>query len=284
MRRSTNPALEPGVYRIDVPCERAHVFGKWRRAQQGKVHLLELENGPHGTARINFVVFKKPGMFPRGKLGQPVKGEVGALPDWSDVIAFTLPPLAIAETSVSVKLGEALAGLAGPELAAMKDAVQVASANLAVIRAQFEAVKAGKVMNPSAVLHNAAAMTAQTIDLLVTRAAAVPGKLPAHLVDAAVASLRDLQAAIQAAPGKALHALTDFGGSVADNWLKPFVLPAELGLLGVGLVVLGGFMAWEQKRTTPTTQNLMLAGGALALLGGTTLSTNISDLLERATK
>lgn len=282
MHTPANPLL-PGVYRLDLPCDQAHRFGRWRRAQKGKVHLLELENGPNGTARINFVVFQKPGMFP-SKLGDPVKGVVGALPDWADVVTFTLSPLGAAQAALGQKMGEFFSAHAAVDLAALRDGVQIANANLAVIRAELEAVKAGKTMNPAAVLHNAAAMTAQTLDLLVRRAAAIPANLPRHVVDDAILKLHELGEAFKAAPGKALHALTEFPGAVVDQWLKPFVLPAEAGLLGVGLVVLGGFMAYEQKRTSPTSNNLMLAGGALAILGGATLASNVSNLIPRDAK
>lgn len=284
MQRTAANPLTPGVYRVDLKCEDAHHFGRWRRAQKGKVHLLELENGPNGTARVNFVVFDKPGAFPFGKLGKPVPGVVGALPDWADVVSFVFPPLTSVQTSLGAQMGEYLAQHAVAELAGLRDAVTIARANMDVIEAQLKTVREGKAMNPAAILHNAATMTANTLELLTTRAAAIPANLPRHVVDNAILKLRDLGDAIKAAPGKALHALTQFPGQVLDNWLKPFVLPYEIGMLGLGLVVLGGFMAYEQKRTTPTTTNLMLAGGALAILGGGTLASNVSDLLPRDAK
>lgn len=276
----TNP-LAPGVYRIDLPCPLAPAFGNWRRAQRGKVHVIELENGPGGTARVSFVVFAKPGAFPFGKLGTPTAGQiVGVLPDWRDVVLFVLKPLGPLELAFEAKLwADFFLQHAQPEFAELRDAVTVVRANIAVIRSQLEAVKDGKSTQPAAVLHNASALAKQSIELLLRKAGAIPLAFPRHLVNDAIAHLQALVDEIAAAPGKALHAVSQFGSSVFDNVLKPFVIPAEIGLAGVALLVLGGYLAFEQKKQTDLTKNLMLAGGAIALFGGVTTASNIKDLL-----
>jgi len=285
----TNP-LTPGVYRIDLPCKLAPVFGNWRRAQKGKVQLLELENGPPAqgsvggepTARVSFVVFKPPGAFPFGRLGKPVAGQlVGEAPGWADVLSFVLAPLGAADAALGEKMGEFLAAHTTPEFAGLHEAVVIVQANMGVIRAQIEMVRNGAPNGP-AVLHNAATLVAQSIELLVQRAGAIPGAFPRVVINEALAKLNELADAIAAAPGRALHAITKFPGQVWDNWLKPFVLPAEIGLAGVGLLLLGGYLAYsEGGKVTPTTKNLMLAGGAIAVLGGATLATNIADVLPK---
>jgi hypothetical protein len=287
MTVAANP-LTPGVYRIDLPCELAPQFGNWRRAQKGKVHVLELENGParlgssDPTARVSFVVFNRPGAFPFGRLGRPVAGQiVGELPGWGDVVAFVFAPLGAAEGALGQKMGEFLAAHTQPEFAALHEAVAVVQANMAVIRAELVAVRNGAPNGP-AVLHHAAQLVGQSIELLVQRAGAIPGAFPRVVINEALAKLNELADAIAAAPGKALHAISQFPGKVWDSWLKPFVLPAEIGLGGVGLLLLGGYLVYSQGgKMTPTTKNLMLAGGAIAVLGGATLATNIADTLER---
>jgi hypothetical protein len=276
----TNP-LSPGVYRIDLPCPLAPVFGNWRRAQRGKVQLLALENGPAGTARVSFVVFKAPGAFPFGRLGKPTEGQiVGELPGWAGIVAYVLNPLGAAESALGQKMSEFLAAHTAPEFAALHEAVAVVKANMAVIRAELELVRQGAPNGP-AVLHHAAVLVGQSIELLVQRAGAIPGAFPRVVINEALAKLNELADAIAAAPANALHAITSFGEKTWDSWLKPFVLPAEIGLGGVALLLLGGYLAYTEKTPSPTAKNLMLAGGAIAVLGGATLATNVADTMER---
>lgn len=284
----TNP-LAPGVYRIDLPCRLAPVFGNWRRAQRGKVHVIELENGPPEpsrigagpTARVSFVVFGKPGAFPLGRLGSPVAGQiVGGELGWADVVAFVYSPLGAVNAALGQKMSDFLIAHTQPEFAALHDAVVVVKANMAVIRAELDAVRGGAPNGP-AVLHHAAQLVAQSIELLVQRAGAIPGAFPRVVINEALAKLNELADAIAAAPGKALHAITDFGAATWEAWLKPFVLPAEIGLGGVALLLLGGYLAYTEKTPSPLAKNLLLAGGAIAVLGGATLATNVADTLER---
>lgn len=277
----TNP-LTPGVYRIDLPCELAPLFGNWRRAQKGKVHVIELENGPEGKARVSFVVFGRPGAFPFGRLGHPVRGSVvgATMPDWPDVVAFIFRPLGPTEEALSVKRwADFFLSHAAPEFAELQAAVAVARANVAIIRAQLEQVKAGTSRSPAAAVSNAASLAQQSIELLLAKAGRIPLSFPRALVNESIATLTALVDEIKAAPGKALHAITEFAGDAFNKVALPFVIPAELGLVGVGLLLLGGYLAFQEKKTTPTTRNLMLAGGAVALLGGGTVASNIKDLL-----
>jgi hypothetical protein len=280
----TNP-LAPGVYRIDLPCELAAVFGNWRRAQKGRVQLLELDNGPGGRARVTFVVFQRPGAFPFGRLGKPVVGElVGAMPDWTDVVQIALVPLPALLLALEGKaMADFLAEHTTAEFAPLRDAIGIARANAAIIRMQLEAVKNGTSVNPAAALQNAANLVRQSTELIVHAGGSIPGQFARHVVNSALERLHDLGEAIASAPQKALAAVAKFPGLVLDNWLKPFVLPAEGALLGIALIAGGAYLAYEQKQTTPLTRNLMLAGGAIALLGGGVLASNVSNLIPRET-
>ncbi|MEY2875341.1 MAG: hypothetical protein RLZZ373_2712 [Pseudomonadota bacterium] len=272
------PVVNPlaiGVYRIDLPTEKAADFGRWRRAQRGKVQLCELENGPNGTARVSFAVLARPGAFPFGKLGKPTRGAlvVGAImPEWKDIVLFPLRQFPGAELALQVGTwANFFATRAGPEFAALRDAVTVARANLAVVRSQLELVRNGSLPNPGAVLADAAQTVKASVELLLTRAAAIPIAFPRALVNDAIKELTAVADAIAAAPGKALHALTDFASDAANKLAGPALL--ELG--AVVLVGLGGLMAFGEKKVTPTSRNLMLAGAAAAFAGGFGAGINI---------
>lgn len=269
-----NP-LAVGVYRIDLPIDKAADFGKWRRAQRGRVHVCELENGPNGSARVTFAVLDRPGAFPFAKLGKPVAGSIIAgavLPEWKDVVLFPLRQLPGAELALQVaRWANFFATHAQPEFAGLRDAVTVARGNLAVVRAQLELVRNGSVPNPGQVLQNAAQTVRASVDLLLSRAAAIPIAYPKELVNDAIKELTAAADAIAAAPGKALHAITDFAGKAADTLAAPVLL--ELGaavLLGAGAL-----MAFAEKKVTPTSRNLMLGGAAAALASGFDLGLNL---------
>jgi hypothetical protein len=273
----TNP-LAPGVYRLDMPCPLAPAFGVWRRAQKGKVHVIELENGPNDTARVSFVVFGKPGAFPFGKLGYPRRGQVvGALPDWPDVVAFVLRPLGPTEDALAVARWAAFfAAHSTQEFAALHAAIELARANVAIIRLQLEQVKAGTSPNPAAAVHNAAALAKQSIEQILSAAGAIPLAFPRQLVNEAIARLQALADEIAAAPGKALHAISNF----ADDALG-FVVPADIGLIGVGALLLGAYLRYSEKKASPLSNNLMLAGGAAMVVGGAQAALSVEKTLER---
>lgn len=276
----TNP-LAVGVYRIDLPIARAIDFGKWRKAQRGRVQLCELENGPNGTARVSFAVLDRPGAFPFGKLGKPQRGNlvVGAvLPEWKDVVLFPLRQFPGAELALQVGTwANFFATHATAEFAALKDAITIARANLAIVRAQLELVRNGTAPNPGQVLQNAAVLVKQAAEMVLSRAAAIPIAYPRELVNNAIKELTAVADAIAAAPGKALHALTDFAGGVVDT----LALPVGLEALAVVALAAGGFMAFTEKKVTPLSRNLMLAGAGAAVAAGFVGTKNVLDLVNR---
>lgn len=276
----TNP-LAVGVYRIDLPIARAVDFGKWRRAQRGRVQICELENGPNGSARVSFAVLDRPGAFPFGKLGKPTRGNlvVGAvLPEWKDVVLFPLRVFPPAELALEVtRWANFFASHATAEFAALKDAVTVARGNLAVVRAQLELVRNGSVPNAGAVLQDAAKTIKASVELLLTKAGAIPIAFPRQLVNAAIKDLTAVADAIAAAPGKALHALTDFAGGVVDT----LALPVALEALAVVALAAGGFMAFTEKKVTPLSRNLLLVGAGAGIAAGFVGTTNVIDLVNR---
>ncbi len=263
----TNP-LAVGVYRIDLPIDRAPDFGKWRRAQKGRVQLCELENGPNGTARVSFAVLDRPGAFPFGKLGKPVRGSIvvgSVVPDWKDVVLFPLRALPGAELALqAARWANFFAQHAQPEFAALKDAITIARANLAVVRAELELVRNGSATDPAAALRNAAATIKASAELVLKRAAAIPIAYPKELVNEVIKELTATADAIASAPGKALHAITSFAGDTFDKLAGPALL--ELG--AVVLLGAGGLMAFSEKKVTPTSRNLILGGAAAAFAAG----------------
>jgi hypothetical protein len=285
-RAVTNP-LERGVYQIDLPCELAAGFGRWRRAQKGRVHVIDLQNGPDdGTARISFVVFAAPGAFPFGKLGRPRRGEVvGVMPDWTDVALLALkqfPPLRLVLEGKA--FADFVAAHTAPEFAALRDALTAARVNALVVGQLLEGVRSGAATNPAGALHQAAALVQQSLELIAKRAAAIPIAFPRAVVDEVLGKLKEMGEAIAAAPGKALAAVSKFPGLVVDNWLKPFVLPAEASLLGVAAALAGGFLIYTEGKATTLSKSLVLGGAAVALLSGGVLASNLNDLLPRAPK
>jgi hypothetical protein len=277
-RAVTNP-LAAGVYRIDLPCELAPTFGKWRRAQKGKVHVIDLENGPSGTARVSFVVFAPPGAFPFGKLGKPTRGEViGAMPDWSDVVTFALkqfPPARLALEGA--ELAAWVKEHAGPELAELRAALDVARTNIRIVGSLLTTVRDGSAPNPAAAMQQAAELVKQALELVSRKAAAIPGAIPRHVIDQVITQLNELAKAIAAAPGKALSAISDF----ASDMVSTFALPVGLAELGVVAMAAGGFLAWTEKKVTPTSRNLMLAGAASAFAAGFFGAKNVDTLLHQ---
>lgn len=276
----TNP-LAVGVYRIDLPTERAADFGKWRKAQRGRVQLCQLENGPNGTARVSFAVLDRPGAFPFGKLGKPTRGAIvsGVLPEWKDVVLFPLRQFPGAELALQVGTWANFFATHGTaEFAALRDAVTVARGNLAVVRAQLELVRNGSVPNPGAVLANAAQTVKASVDLLLSRAAAIPIAYPRELVNQAIKELTAVADAIAAAPGKALHALTSFASDAVDT----FGVPAILGASSVLLAGVGALLVFGEKKLTRESRNLILAGAAAAFASGFVGSWNLFSPTPKA--
>lgn len=276
----TNP-LAVGVYRIDLPIARAVDFGKWRKAQRGRVQICELENGPNGSARVSFAVLDRPGAFPFGKLGKPTRGNlvVGAvLPEWKDVVLYPLRQFPGAELALQVGTwANFFATHATAEFSALKDAVTVVRGNLAVVRAQLELVRNGSVPNPGQVLQNAATLVKASVELLLKKAAAIPIAYPRELVNAAIKELTAVADAIAAAPGRALHALTNFASDAFDTLAPPVGLAAG----AVVAMLAGGFLVFTEQKITPTSRNLLLGAAAAAFASGFFGVKNVDDLLHR---
>lgn len=285
MQRANRNPLERGVYRVDFAPELAPVFGRWRRAQNGKVHLLELEDGPAGKARVSFAVFGRPGAFPFGQLGFPERGDVvGALPDWTDVLGFIMDPLGSVEAHlVSSALAWARDAVA-PELEQLRTAIAVVKTNIALVNAQLEAIRTGHAANPAAMLQSAGLLVQQSIELLLKTAGGIAIEFPRDTVNELLKKLHVLAEAIKAAPGKAMHAVTSFAKGAMDKVVTPFVLPYEIGMGGIGVLGLAAFLAYEQGKVTDQTKNLALVGGAIALLGGGLLGRNIVHALSPSEK
>jgi hypothetical protein len=280
---TVGPVVNPlavGVYRIDLPVELASTFGKWRRAQRGRVQLCELENGPNGSARVSFAVLDRPGAFPFGKLGKPTRGTLvsgDVLPEWKDVVLFPLRQFPGAEVALQVGTwANFFATHATAEFGALRDAVTVARGNLAVVRAQLELVRNGSVPNAGAVLQNAAGTIKASVELLLSRAAAIPLAYPRELVNNAIKELTAVADAIAAAPGKALHALSNFAGDVANT----FALPVGLEALAIVGLAAGGFLAWTEKKITPLSRNLLLGGAAAGVAAGFVGTQNVMHLFD----
>jgi hypothetical protein len=274
-----NP-LAAGLYRVEVAPELAQVFGRWRRANAERVHVIGLEPSEEG-ARVVFAVYKPPGAFPFGQLGHPEVAEVvvGAVADWIDVIGFLANPLGAAERAIGEAAAHFVADVSKPELKGLRDALIISRANVATIRAILEAVKNGTAPNPAAALGQAAAMAKQTIEVLVTAGGAIPIDFPRNLVNAALQKLHELEAEIKAAPGKALHAVSQFASDVVKK-AAPVLVPGQIGIWGLGIVALGGFLAWEQGKRSELTDKMMLAGAAVAVLGGGIAGSNLFNLFE----
>jgi hypothetical protein len=270
------------VYRIDLPIELAGAFGKWRRAQRGRVQLCELENGPGGTARVSFAVLDRPGAFPFGRLGKPVRGSIisgAALPEWKDVVLYPLRFFPPAELALEAsRWANFFTSHATAEFAALKDAVTIARANLAVVRSQLELVRNGSVPNPGAVLANAAQTVKASVEMLLSRAAAIPVAFPRELVNSAIKDLTAVADAIASAPGKALHALTSFAGDVVDK----FAVPAALEVGAAIALGIGGLMIFTDKKVTPQSRNLLLGAAAAAVAAGFVGGINVFGPIQKA--
>ena len=145
------------------------------------------------------------------------------------------------------------------------------------MRAQLELVRNGSVPNPGAVLQDAANTIKASVELLLTKAAAIPIAFPRELVNSAITDLTAVADAIAAAPGKALHALTDFAGDVANT----FALPVGLEALAVVALAAGGFMAVTEKKVTPLSRNLLLVGAGAGVAAGFVGTKNVLDLVNR---
>lgn len=259
----SNP-LEAGLYRLELSRDGAPAFGRWRRANGERVHVVSLEPHPKG-ARVEFAVYKKPGAFPFGQLGYPeqARAVVGASVSWADAVHAVLSPLSAAESAAAAAAGEFLVKLAGPQFAALSDAVKAAQINLEQIKAMLGAVAGGTSPNPAGTLGAAASLAEASIELLVTAGAAIPIAFPRAAVNRLLEELHKLATSIKAAPGRALKAVSTFAVDTAKAAAK-VAIPYELGVAGVSALALGALLLLQGKRSN-TTDYLMLGGAAVAI-------------------
>jgi hypothetical protein len=273
VQAARNP-LPAGLYRLELPADAAGVFGRWRRANSERVHVVGLEATDKG-ARVTFAVYRPPGAFPFGQLGQPetARPVVGATISWVDAVHFALAPLQAVEFAAAAAAAEFAASLVQPELAGLRDAVAAARVNVASIRLMLAAVADGTSPNPAGTLGAAASLAESSIEMLLSAGAAIPIAFPRAGVNKVLEELHKLATAIKAAPGKALQAVSTFAKETAKT-VANVVVPFELGVVGVSALALGAFFLVSGKGRTQTTDFLMLGGLAVAVLGGTATWSN----------
>lgn len=278
MKASTNP-LQPGRYQVDLwsPTpgvtvrDGVPIFKRWREANAARVRVLHAEswNTEPRQTRVLFEVLERPGAWPFGQLGPPElasTSEVGV--SFVDVVEFLFDPLGSLESSAAEAAAHFLADLSRPELQELRAALSVTKANIAIIRASLEAIKNGTAPDPKEALAATLNLIDQSTELLLKSAGRIPFDFPRNLVNRVLQDLHDLKTAIHDAPSKALGAL----GKVA----KDFVLPYEVANLG-GALAIGtlAWLIWSGRKSSKTTDNLMLLGAAAMVLGGGTLLNNL---------
>jgi len=274
-----NP-LSPGLYRLDLfsptdarPDVRdgVPVFGRWRKANQHAVRVVEAATyatEPRHTCVV-FEVLGRPGAFPFGQLGKPEPTSLVGIgfPSFVSIAEFLLDPLGSLEHSAAEAAGKFFADMSRPELANLRSALSVTKANIAIIRAKLDAVRNGTAANPAAAIAEALDLVKQSTELILGAAAHIPIDFPRNVVNRVLSDLHELGKAIEEAPRKALGLL----GRVARDVVVPF----EAASIGTGVVILAGLWALHQGNVSKATRNLLLIGGAVAVLGGGTLLENI---------
>lgn len=279
MVHTSNP-LPPGVYRIDLfsptqmqpdVADGLPVFARWRKANAARVRVLEastMATEPR-LSRVSFEVLAPPGAFPFGQLGYPEQSaSVGiGMPSFLDIANFLLSgPLGLVEQSFGKATMDFLADVSKPELQALRAALSVTRANIAVIRATLEAVRNGTAPNPAAALAAAKDLAKQSLELILSAAAHIPIDFPRNVVNRVVSDLQGLIKAIEEAPALALK----LAGKVARDVL----VPLEVANLGAMAFAAAAAYALLAKRTKGT-DYVMMAGAAVAVLGGGTLFENL---------
>jgi hypothetical protein len=276
---STNP-LAPGVYRIELFSPTANhpdvrdglpVFAKWRKANAARVRVLEASTKATEPqlSSVTFEVLAPPGAFPFGQLGYPAfGGSVGAgLPSFFDIATFLLDPLSSLESAVAEAAATFLLDASKPELQQLRAAINVARANILIIRGTLEAVRNGTAPDPASALGAAKNLAKGTLEILLSAVAAIPIAFPRNVVNRVVNELQSLITAIEEAPAKALKLARD----AATDLVLPFEA-ANVG--GLAFALAAAYVLWSGKRSKAT-DNVMLIGGAVALLGGGTLISNV---------
>jgi len=282
----TNP-LPVGRYQLDLwsPTDAQPVrdgvpiFNKWREKNSARVRVLHAEcwNTDPRQTRVLFEVDDRPGAFPFGALGKPVLvAEVGSAASVIDAVSFLMNPLAALEASAAASATHFLADLANPELQQVRDALSVARANIAIIRATLESVVNKTAPDPLAAVAACKSLIQSTLHTLTAALGSVTIEFPRRMVSQVISDLQALAQAIEDAPARALKA--------AAQAAKDVVLPFETA--GIGGTVLLAAAAWTlyTKKRSSSTDTLMLIGGAALLLGGSDLIGNLMNPSEHAFK
>jgi hypothetical protein len=273
----TNP-LPVGRYQLDLwsPTDAKPVkdgvpiFNKWRETNAQRVKVLHAEcwsTDPRQT-RVLFEVNAKPGAFPFGQLGKPVMvAEVGSAATFVDAVQFLMDPLGILDSN-AFKAAEAFVKeLAPPELAHVRDAINLTRANIAIINATLQAVLNHTAPDPLAAIAACKQLIQGSLEALTSALGSVTIDFPRRIVSQVIDDLNNLQKAIEEAPAKALKAVAQAA--------KDVVVP--IAEVGVGTVLAAGaaLLWYSQRKRSDSSDGLLLAGVAAVVLGGTNFLDNL---------
>lgn len=281
----TNP-LPAGRYQLDLwsptPAKPVRdgvpVFNKWREKNAARVRVLHAEcwNTDPRQTRVLFEVLDRPGAFPFGTLGKPeLVAQVGSAATIVDAIGFIMDPLGSLEASAAAAAEHFLADLASPELQHVRQALILARANIAVIRATLEAV-ANKTADPIPAIASCRQLIHQSLEALVAALGSVTIDFPRRIISQVIADLNALEKAIEDAPARALKAVAQAA--------KDVVLPFETATIGGTVFAAAALWVLYNNRRSKGTDLLMLAGGAALLLGGSDLLDNLLHPADHAGK
>jgi len=282
----TNP-LPVGRYQLDLwsPTDSkpvrdgVPVFNKWREKNATRVKVLHAEcwsTDPRQT-RVLFEVNDKPGAFPFGQLGKPIMvAQVGSAATFVDAVQFLLDPLGSLEASAAAAAARAVSELASPELAHVRDALNVAKVNIAIIRAMLEAVVNHTAPDPLSAIAACKELIKSTLEGLTAALGSVTIDFPRRIVSTVIDDLHNLQRAIEDAPARALKAVAQAA--------KDLVVPVQEIQLGLVLAAGAAFLWYTQRKRSDTSDGLLLAGVAAVLLGGTNLADTLFHPDEHAGK
>ena len=283
----TNP-LPVGRYQLDLwsPTDAkpvkdgVPVFNKWRERNAERVKVLHAEcwNTEPRQTRVMFEVHAKPGAFPFGQLGKPVMvAEVGSAATFVDAVQFLMDPLGTLEASAAEAAGHFLRELAAPELAHVRDAINIARVNIATIRALLESIANHTSPDPLSAIATCKQLITTSLEALTAALGAAPGDFARRIVSQVIADLNHLAQAIEDAPARALKAAVQ----VAKDVLIPESVFGTGALLVAGAVALWWF---QDKKRSSEGDTLLLVGAAAMLLGGGTLFENLTHPADHAGK
>jgi hypothetical protein len=283
----TNP-LPVGRYQLDLwsPTDAkpvkdgVPVFNKWREKNAERVKVLHAEcwNTDPRQTRVLFEVHDRPGAFPFGQLGKPVMvSEVGSAATFVDAVQFLFDPLGSLEATAAQAAARYVSELAAPELAHVRDAINLTRINIATIRALLESIANHTSPDPLSAVATCKQLIATSLEALTAALGSVPGDFARRIVSDIASDLNHLLQAIEDAPARALKAVAQAA--------KDVVVPMEAGGLGMLVAAAGAFLLWQnQGKRSDTTDTLLLVGAGVALLGYTTLFDNLLHPADHAGK